>query len=88
MKARLQVEMGDLAAGARWVAGIRDHQPGDGRTETDRRRLPNREIAERLYLSPRTVEHHVTSLLRRTGAANRAALATVISPTGATPPVN
>jgi DNA-binding CsgD family transcriptional regulator len=42
--------------------------------------LPNREIAERLYLSPRTVEHHVTRLLRRTGAPNRAALATVLSP--------
>jgi DNA-binding CsgD family transcriptional regulator len=50
--------------------------------------LANREIAERLYLSPRTVEHHVTSLLRRTGAPNRAALTTVIPPTGGTQPVN
>lgn len=41
--------------------------------------LPNREIAERLYLSPRTVEHHVASLLRRTGAPTRAALAAVAS---------
>jgi DNA-binding CsgD family transcriptional regulator len=41
--------------------------------------LPNREIAERLYLSPRTVEHHVASLLRRTGAPSRAALAAVVS---------
>jgi DNA-binding CsgD family transcriptional regulator len=41
--------------------------------------LPNREIAQRLYLSPRTVEHHVTSLLRRTGAPSRAALGTAVS---------
>lgn len=36
--------------------------------------LGNREIAERLHLSPRTVENHVASLLRRTGAATRADL--------------
>ena len=63
-------------------------QPGDGRTETIAAGLLNREIAERLYLSSRTMERHVTSLLRRTGAPNRAALATVISPTGGTQPVN
>jgi DNA-binding NarL/FixJ family response regulator len=44
--------------------------------------LPNREIALRLYLSPRTVEHHVASLLRRTGAQSRAALVTVVPPAG------
>ena len=37
-------------------------------------RLPNKDIAARLYLSPRTVEKHVASLLLKTGAANRAAL--------------
>jgi DNA-binding NarL/FixJ family response regulator len=37
--------------------------------------LSNREIAERLYLSPRTVENHVASLLRRTGAGSRSELA-------------
>ena len=31
--------------------------------------LPTREIAARLFLSPRTVEHHVASLLARTGSA-------------------
>ena len=41
--------------------------------------LSNREIAQRLCLSPRTVEHHVTSLLRRTGAPSRAALGTAVS---------
>jgi DNA-binding CsgD family transcriptional regulator len=38
-------------------------------------RMSNREIAERLYLSPRTVEKHVASLLAKTGAGSRAALA-------------
>jgi DNA-binding NarL/FixJ family response regulator len=37
-------------------------------------RLGNREIAERLFLSPRTVEKHVASLLGRTGEPDRAAL--------------
>lgn len=37
--------------------------------------LSNREIAERLYLSPRTVEKHVGSLLAKTGARTRAQLA-------------
>src|SRR5690242_9512380 len=37
-------------------------------------RLPNREIAERLRLSERTVESHVSALLRKLGGANRLAL--------------
>jgi DNA-binding CsgD family transcriptional regulator len=36
--------------------------------------LGNREIGDRLHLSPRTVEKHVASLLIKTGLANRAAL--------------
>ena len=36
--------------------------------------LSKKEIAARLYLSPRTVEKHVASLLLKTGAADRAAL--------------
>jgi len=36
--------------------------------------LSNKDIAARLYLSPRTVEKHVASLLLKTGAADRAAL--------------
>lgn len=38
-------------------------------------RLRNREIAERLYLSVRTVESHVAALMRKLGVADRAALA-------------
>jgi DNA-binding NarL/FixJ family response regulator len=37
--------------------------------------LPTREIAARLVLSPRTVEHHVASLLARTGLHDRTELA-------------
>jgi RNA polymerase sigma factor (sigma-70 family) len=36
--------------------------------------LTNREIAERLYVSRRTVETHVANLLAKTGAASRAEL--------------
>jgi DNA-binding NarL/FixJ family response regulator len=36
--------------------------------------LTNREIAERLFVSPRTVETHVASLLAKTGTASRAEL--------------
>jgi DNA-binding NarL/FixJ family response regulator len=37
-------------------------------------RLRNREIAERLHVSQRTVETHVSSLLAKTGLPNRIAL--------------
>jgi DNA-binding NarL/FixJ family response regulator len=36
--------------------------------------LANKEIAARLHLSPRTVEKHVESLLRKTGARSRTGL--------------
>ncbi|MFL6075219.1 MAG: helix-turn-helix transcriptional regulator [Mycobacteriales bacterium] len=39
------------------------------------RRMTNREVAERLFLSPRTVEKHVASLLAKTGLPDRVALA-------------
>jgi DNA-binding NarL/FixJ family response regulator len=37
-------------------------------------RLANNEIAAQLHVSPRTVEKHVSSLLTKTGLANRLAL--------------
>jgi DNA-binding CsgD family transcriptional regulator len=37
-------------------------------------RLGNKEIAKRLYISPKTVEKHVASLLTKTGSFNRVAL--------------
>jgi DNA-binding CsgD family transcriptional regulator len=43
--------------------------------------LSNREIAERLYLSVRTVEKHVESLLRKTGARTRTRLARMAATT-------
>ncbi|HVB92870.1 MAG TPA: AAA family ATPase [Acidimicrobiales bacterium] len=41
--------------------------------------LANKEIAVRLHLSPRTVEKHVESLLRKTGARSRTQLVATVS---------
>ena len=40
-------------------------------------RLHNREIADRLYISVRTVESHISALLRKLGVTDRAALVEV-----------
>ncbi|GAA2745812.1 helix-turn-helix transcriptional regulator [Kitasatospora cinereorecta] len=37
-------------------------------------RLGNKDVADRLYISPRTVEKHIASLITKTGVINRAAL--------------
>jgi DNA-binding CsgD family transcriptional regulator len=42
----------------------------------------NKEIAAALYLSPRTVEKHVESLLRKTGARSRTALVAIAAAAG------
>jgi DNA-binding CsgD family transcriptional regulator len=42
--------------------------------------LANKEIATRLYLSPRTIEKHVESLLRKTGARSRTQLVALTGP--------
>ena len=43
--------------------------------------LPNKEIASRLYLSPRTVERHVANLSVKTGAARRSELVALAAKT-------
>jgi predicted ATPase/DNA-binding CsgD family transcriptional regulator len=42
--------------------------------------LSNKDIASRLHLSPRTVEKHVESLMRKTGARSRTQLAIATTP--------
>jgi DNA-binding CsgD family transcriptional regulator len=42
--------------------------------------LANKEIASRLYLSPRTIEKHVESLFRKTGARSRTQLVALTGP--------
>jgi DNA-binding NarL/FixJ family response regulator len=44
--------------------------------------LPNAAIAERLFLSPRTVKTHVANLLSKTGAPGRSQLAKYVEPGG------
>jgi DNA-binding NarL/FixJ family response regulator len=63
--------------------GQRRQQSGDAITPRERdvlvllaEGLPNKTIAERLFLSPRTVEKYVERLLMKTSSANRAQLAT------------
>ncbi|HXZ71474.1 MAG TPA: LuxR C-terminal-related transcriptional regulator, partial [Streptosporangiaceae bacterium] len=45
--------------------------------------LANKQIAARLHLSPRTVEKHVESLLRKTGARSRTGLMAAASQSAA-----
>ena len=48
--------------------------------------LSNKEIAARLHLSPRTVEKHVESLLRKTAARSRTQLVALAGPESADGP--
>lgn len=49
-------------------------------------RCTNAEIAARLFISVRTVESHVSSLLRKCGVADRRALSAFAAARAATPP--
>jgi DNA-binding NarL/FixJ family response regulator len=42
----------------------------------------NRDIAKTLFLSPKTVERHVTNALRKVGARNRTELAGMLADQG------
>jgi DNA-binding NarL/FixJ family response regulator len=56
-----------------WPAGLSDREVEVLRLVA--RGLSNRAIAERLYISPRTAEHHVQHLYTKLGASTRAAAA-------------
>jgi HD-GYP domain-containing protein (c-di-GMP phosphodiesterase class II) len=57
----------------RWPAGLSDREVEVLRLLA--RGLPNRAIAGRLYVSPRTAEHHVQHIYTKIGASTRAAAA-------------
>jgi DNA-binding NarL/FixJ family response regulator len=42
----------------------------------------NQEIADRLNLAPKTVDHHVSAILRKLGASTRRAAAGIARKTG------
>jgi predicted ATPase/DNA-binding CsgD family transcriptional regulator len=75
-----------MATGLPWGVAVRILEAMTTRPVTEREaevlallaeRLSNAQIARRLHISVRTVEHHVSALLRKHGAADRAALAKV-----------
>jgi DNA-binding CsgD family transcriptional regulator len=66
----------DVAIGARDAAGISSREQDVLALVAEG--LPNRAIAERLFLSSRTVEKHVEHLLAKTGSSNRAQLVTYV----------
>jgi len=43
------------------------------------RGMPNRQIAQELYLSERTIEHHVSKILRKLGLSSRSQLSTWVT---------
>ena len=50
--------------------------------------LTNAEIGQRLHISVRTVESHVSSLLRKLGASDRRALAAIAASRSAVPTIS
>jgi DNA-binding CsgD family transcriptional regulator len=85
---RLPWVVGDNAS----VVALSDRLRGAGVTQREAEvleslgaRLTNAEIAENLYLSVRTVESHVSSLLRKLGADDRRSLSALARETLASP---
>ena len=77
--------LAQLAARCRSLAGGTERWAGLGVTAREAdvlslvvEGLPNKEIAHRLHLSPRTVEKHVESLLRKLDARSRAQLVSLV----------
>jgi DNA-binding CsgD family transcriptional regulator/tetratricopeptide (TPR) repeat protein len=73
-----EVTDGDVAFDRLAPADPASGEPGDLLSKRERevlsllcQRLTDREIADRLYLSPRTVEHHVASILAKLDVASR-----------------
>jgi DNA-binding NarL/FixJ family response regulator len=67
------------------MAGLtpREHEVLDGLRRGD----SNAQIASRLYLSPKTVEHHVSRVLAKLGVRTRAEAAAVAAAAGAAPAI-
>jgi DNA-binding CsgD family transcriptional regulator/tetratricopeptide (TPR) repeat protein len=71
---RLPAPRGPRAATAAHPAGLTAREAEV--LEVLREGLTNAEIAQRLFLSPRTVDHHVSSILAKLGVSSRADAAT------------
>ena len=87
--ARIRADHGFVSVETTGLADSAGGEPGTRGTLTAReaevlalvqRRLTNAEIAEQLFVSVRTVETHVSSLLRKLGASDRRALAAIGPP--------
>ena len=64
---------GKIIIDGRDMAALTERELQVARMIVDRR--TNAEIAGTLFLSPKTVEHHLTSILRKRGLGSRAAVA-------------
>jgi len=83
-RARATLRAHDVAVPAQWRGGRRAYGDELSPREAEVAELAgmgrkNREIAEALFISPRTVETHVASALRKLGAPSRDALATAMA---------
>jgi DNA-binding CsgD family transcriptional regulator len=80
-RAAAELRAGGLAAAAGAAGGARNGGDGDGLTEREREvcalvtgGASNAQVAAALFISPRTVEHHLGSIYRKVGVRSRAQL--------------